>query len=81
MNYDYFEYRYSKAKKLIGCESIDSPAHSLRKFGATQYANSGANLNELSEWLGDSSIEAIKRYVKTTGRAQDLANKMKFDEK
>lgn len=81
MNYDYFEYRYSKAKKLIGCESIDAPAHSLRKFGATQYANSGANLNELSEWLGDSSIEAIKRYVKTTGRAQDLANKMKFDEK
>jgi integrase len=78
MTYDYFEHRYSTAKRAIGCGGIAAPIHSLRKFGATQYANSGANLNELSEWLGDSSIEAIKRYVKSSGRARTLANKMRF---
>jgi len=79
MSYDYFECRYAKAKKEIGCAGVSAPIHSLRKFGATQYANSGANLNELSEWLGDKSTEAIKRYIKSTGRATDLANKMNLD--
>jgi integrase len=78
MTYDYFEHRYSKAKRAIGCEAVAAPIHSLRKFGATAFANAGANLNELSEWLGDSSTEAIKRYIKSTGRARNLANGMKF---
>jgi len=78
MTYDYFEHRYSKAKRDIGCEGVAAPIHSLRKFGATAFANAGANLNELSEWLGDSSTEAIKRYIKSTGRARNLANGMKF---
>jgi integrase len=79
MRYDYFEHRYSRAKNLIGCADVDAPIHSLRKFGATEFANSGANLTELSEWLGDNSIEAIKRYIKSNGRARSLANKMTFE--
>lgn len=80
MPYDYFEHRYTKAKSEIGCADIEAPIHSLRRFGATEFANSGANLTEISEWLGDSSIEAIKRYIKSNGRAQHLANLMRFEE-
>jgi integrase len=79
--YDFFEHRYSKAKRAIGCGAVSSPIHSLRKFGATSYANAGANLSELSDWLGDSSTEAIMRYVKSTGRARNLANSMEFPKK
>jgi integrase len=78
MKYDYFEHRYSKAKRAIGCDEVSAPIHSLRKYGATAFANAGANLNELSEWLGDSSTEAIKRYIKSTGRARSLASSMIF---
>jgi integrase len=81
MTYDYFEHRYTKAKRQIGCQDLAAPIHSLRKFGATEYANSGANLNELSEWLGDSSVEALKLYIKSTGRSRHLANGMTFSPK
>ena len=80
MTYDYFEYRYSKAKTAIGCGDVRATIHSLRSFGATRYANSGANLIELSEWLGDSSIEAVKRYIRTSGRQRSIANKMMPEE-
>jgi integrase len=80
MTYDYFEYRYSKAKKAIGCGDVRATIHSLRSFGATRYANSGANLIELSEWLGDSSIEAVKRYIRTSGRQRSIAEKMMPEE-
>ena len=79
MPYDYFEHRYTQAKKRIGLGSVNAPVHSLRKFGATEFANSGANLTELSVWLGDNSIEAIKRYIKANGRARSLANKMTLE--
>ena len=78
MKYDYFEHRYSKAKRAIGCDEVSAPIHSLRKYGATAFANAGANLNELSEWMGDSSTEAMKRYIKSTGRARSLASSMIF---
>ncbi len=80
MRYEYLEHRYTKAKKRAGYGEVDAPMHSLRKFGATEFANSGANLTEISEWLGDGSIEAIKRYIKSNGRARHLANKMRFKE-
>jgi integrase len=80
MRYDYFEHRYTRAKSAIGCRDVSAPIHSLRKFGATEFANSGANLTELSEWLGDNSIEAIKRYIKSNGRARTLANKMTLEQ-
>lgn len=80
LKYEYLEHRYSKAKKRIGCSEISATIHSLRKYGATEFANSGANLTEISEWLGDGSIEAIKRYIKSNGRARHLANKMRFEE-
>ena len=35
MTYDYFEYRYSKAKKAIGCGDVQATIHSLRSFGAS----------------------------------------------
>jgi integrase len=80
MRYEYLEHRYTKAKKRAGYGEVVAPIHSLRKFGATEFANSGANLTEISEWLGDGSIEAIKRYIKSNGRARHLANKMRFKE-
>jgi integrase len=80
MRYEFLEHRYTQAKKRAGHGEVNAPIHSLRKFGATEFANSGANLTEISEWLGDGSIEAIKRYIKSNGRARHLANKMRFKE-
>lgn len=80
MRYEFLEHRYTKAKKRAGYGEVAAPMHSLRKFGATEFANSGANLTEISEWIGDGSIEAIKRYIKSNGRARHLANKMRFEE-
>jgi len=42
--------------------------HSLRRGGATAYANTGVNIDEVKEFLRDSSAAAALRYVKSTNR-------------
>jgi len=42
--------------------------HSLRRGGATDYANTGANIDEVKAFLRDASATAALRYVKATNR-------------
>ena len=50
--------------------------HCLRRAGATEFANQGANMAEIKEFLGDASEKAAMRYIKTTGRTESLIQKM-----
>lgn len=52
--------------------------HSLRHFGATEMMRQGANFAELKVWLGDSSLQALERYLHPTDRGKDLANSMRL---
>lgn len=38
----------------------------------------GANFAELKVWLGDSSLQALERYLHPTDRGKDLANSMRL---
>jgi integrase len=50
--------------------------HSLRHFAGTHYHLAGATLPELMDWLGDSSIAAVQRYLHVTDRAPEIASQM-----
>lgn len=50
--------------------------HSLRHFAGTHYHLAGATLPELMDWLGDSSIAAVQRYLHVTDRATEIASQM-----
>jgi integrase len=52
--------------------------HSLRHFAGTHYHLAGATLPELMAWLGDSSIEAVQRYLHVTDRASTIAGRMEI---
>lgn len=52
--------------------------HGLRHFGATEMLRQGANFAELKVWLGDSSLQALERYLHPTDRGKDLANSMRL---
>jgi integrase len=52
--------------------------HSLRHFGATNLVLCGATLPDLKQWLGDSSTEAVTRYLHATDRQKSLADAMEF---
>lgn len=69
---------WNKAKKASGLESKKSPPHSMRHFGATEIHRQGANQAELKSWLGDSSTEAVSRYMHVTDRTQTIANSMRL---
>jgi integrase len=78
IRHDYFIRAWNKAIKLSGLEGRDLVPHSMRHFGATQMVIAGATMAELKLWLGDSSTEAVSRYLHATGRNRGLANAMKF---
>jgi integrase len=50
--------------------------HSLRRAGATEFANRGANIAEVQEYLGDSSAAAALRYINTTNRSIELVERI-----
>lgn len=65
-------------RRAIGRANLSSQfsPHSLRRYFGSQYAKTGANWVEIGEVLGDSSYEAVRRYVKSTGRGEELLAKM-----
>ena len=74
---DVFNKAIKSAAMRVGLEPKGISAHGLRRAGATELANVGANLAEVQEYLGDSSEKAALRYIKSTGRTQSLIENMK----
>lgn len=73
---DYLARAIKSALKRSGLESKGITPHSFRRAGATAYANQGANLAEVQDFLRDASPAAALRYVKSTNRAVDLIESM-----
>jgi integrase len=67
---------WNKALKSAGILRDGLAPHSLRHFAGTHYHLAGATLPELMDWLGDSSIEAVQRYLHVTDRATEIASQM-----
>jgi integrase len=79
MRNDWFAKKLRKAKKLAGLENSGITPHSFQHFAGTYFASSGANLAEVKEWLGDSSTEAVQRYLHPVGRNSQIVQKMPLD--
>ena len=69
----------NSAAKRAGLNPRGFSPHSLRRAGATEYANRGANIAEVQEYLGDSSAAAALRYINTTNRASELIERFAVD--
>jgi integrase len=67
---------WNKALKSAGILRSGLTPHSLRHFAGTHYHLAGATLPELMDWLGDSSIAAVQRYLHVTDRATEIASQM-----
>jgi integrase len=78
IRHDSFIRSWNRAIREAGLEGRNLVPHSLRHFGATQLVLAGATLPELKVWLGDSSTDAVSRYLHATNRNRSLANSMKF---
>jgi integrase len=66
----------NSAAKRAGLDPRGFSPHSLRRAGATEYANRGANIAEVQEYLGDSSAAAALRYINTTNRSVELVERI-----
>ena len=66
----------NSAAKRAGLDPRGFSPHSLRRAGATEFANRGANIAEVQEYLGDSSAAAALRYIKTTNRSSELVERI-----
>jgi len=73
---DVFAKALKSAIKKAGLAGKDITPHSLRRAGATEYGNSGANLTEVKDFIRDSSTNAAIRYVQSTNRTILLAESM-----
>jgi len=73
---DVFNKALKEAAVRAGMEPKGISAHCLRRTGATELANTGANIAEVQEYLGDASEKAALRYIKPTGRTQLLIERM-----
>jgi integrase len=67
---------WNRALKASGILRAGLTPHSLRHFAGTHYHLAGATLPELMDWLGDSSIAAVQRYLHVTDRATEIASQM-----
>ena len=66
------------ARRTCGLTQKNVTPHSLRRAGATEYANRGANVAEVQKFLRDSSPKAALAYIQATNRTIGLAELMKF---
>lgn len=64
------------AAKRAGLDPRGFSPHSLRRAGATEFANRGANIAEVQEYLGDSSAAAALRYISATNRSVELVDRI-----
>jgi integrase len=75
---DVFNTAIKRALASAGVPAAGFSGHSLRRGGATEFANKGANIAEVQKFLGDSSASAALRYIKDTGRQTDLIERMEI---
>ena len=73
---DVFAKALKSAVKKSGLEGKGITPHSLRRAGGTEYSNTGANWNEVKDFIRDSSDVAAIRYVQATNRTIGLAEGM-----
>jgi integrase len=78
LKHDKFSRQWKKALVKAGLCGRRLTPHGLRHFGATAMATAGATLQDLKLWLGDSSTEAVARYLHSVDRNKHLANKIEF---
>lgn len=64
------------AANRAGLDARGFSPHSLRRAGATEFANRGANIAEVQVYLGDSSAAAALRYINTTNRSVELVERI-----
>jgi integrase len=76
-------HKYSRvlknARKNCGLWEKNVTPHSLRRAGATEYANQGANVAEVQKFLRDASPKAALAYIQATNRTLGLAELMKLE--
>jgi integrase len=75
---DVFNTAIKRALASAGLPPKGFSGHSLRRGGATEFANKGANLAEVQTFLGDSSPSSALRYIKDTDRQADLIERMEI---
>lgn len=78
LKHDKFIRVWNRANANQGLAGRMYTPHSLRHFGATNLVLSGATLPDLKQWLGDSSTEAVTRYLHATDRQKSLTDAMEF---
>lgn len=76
LRHDVFTNSFRPALERSGLGKKFTP-HGLRHFFGTELGRVGANLAELKEALGDSTVSSVMRYVHTTDRAEELIEKMR----
>jgi integrase len=78
LKHDKFIRVWNRSNTKNGLSGRMYTPHSLRHFGATNLVLCGATLPDLKQWLGDSSTEAVTRYLHATGRQKSLTDAMEF---
>jgi integrase len=76
LRHDVLAKHWARALKRTTLQKEGLTFHSLRHYAGTQFHKAGATLPEVMNWLGDSSIESVKRYLHETGEASVIADKM-----
>lgn len=76
LRHDVFTNSFRPALERSGLSKKFTP-HGLRHSFGTELGRVGANLAELKEALGDSTVSSVMRYVHTTDRAEELIEKMR----
>jgi integrase len=76
LRHDVFMNSWRRALKKSGISDGAFSPHGLRHFAGSHLHLAGATIAELKEWLGDSSTAAVMRYVHSTGRTANIADKM-----
>jgi integrase len=76
LRHDVFMNSWRRALKKSEISNGAFSPHGLRHFAGSHLHLAGATIAELKEWLGDSSTAAVMRYVHSTGRTANIADKM-----
>jgi integrase len=74
--HDVFINSWNPALKRCGLGKSGITPHALRHFAGTHLAKANANLAELKAWLGDSTTNAVMRYIHPTDRTPSLVEAM-----
>jgi integrase len=77
LNEHWGEYKLKQVwRKVCAQAGFKGRFHSLRAFALTQYAVTGATIQDLMDRAGHSNVEMAMRYQRGTGRELDLISRM-----